>query len=105
MAAVKVKPPRQSPREVREHLRKRVDERTFLGSMALEIDAWLRTGPYAPDLAEAPDGWHKFFSSFTICGEGEHIKTVYTIYAPGKPRPNSVDLDKWKQRGQQPATP
>jgi hypothetical protein len=43
--------------------------------MALELDAWLKSSPEAPDLEEAPEGWHKFFDSFTICGEGECIKT------------------------------
>jgi len=66
--------------------------------MALELDAWLKTGPEAPDLQEAPGGWHKVFHSFTICGEDECIKTVFTIYAPGKPRRNSVDLDEWEKR-------
>jgi hypothetical protein len=41
--------------------------------------------------------WHKKFNSFTILGEGECIKTVFTIYAPGNPRPDSVDLDRWKK--------
>jgi hypothetical protein len=44
---------------------------------------------------EAPSGWHKKFNSFTILGEGECIKTLFTIYAPGSPRPGSVDLDAW----------
>ncbi|MGA7219744.1 MAG: hypothetical protein WBX38_15595 [Candidatus Sulfotelmatobacter sp.] len=64
--------------------------------MAEELDAWLKSGPFAPDLNDAPSGWHKNFVSFTILGEGECIKTVFTIYAPGKPRPGSVDLDQWK---------
>jgi hypothetical protein len=65
--------------------------------MALEMDAWLKSGPKAPDLEEAPEGWHKFFDSFTICGKGECIKTLFTIYAPGKPRRNSIDLDNWNR--------
>jgi hypothetical protein len=65
--------------------------------MAEELDSWLKTGPSAPDFNESPSGagWHKRFGSFTILGEGECIKTVFTIYAPGKPRPHSVDLDEW----------
>ena len=105
MAAVRIKPPRESPRAVREHLRKRVDQRVFLASMAVELDMWLRTGPDAPDLTEAPEGWHKLFGSFTICGEGEYIKTVYTIYAPGTTRPGSVNLDMWEKRGRKLPTP
>ena len=66
--------------------------------MALELDAWLKSGPQGPDLEEAPGGWHKFFDSFTICGEGKCINTLFTIYAPGKPRRNSVDLDGWENR-------
>jgi hypothetical protein len=102
MAAVKIKPPRMCPREVREHLRKRVDDRHFIAPMAIELDAWLKRGPYAPDLNEAPQGWHKCFDSFTICGEADCIKTLYTIYAPGNPRPKSVDLDEWERRGRKP---
>jgi hypothetical protein len=67
----------------------------FLAPMAIELDEWLKRAPEAPGVKEAPEGWHKVFDSFTICGEGECIKTLYTIYAPGKPRWDSVDLDKW----------
>jgi hypothetical protein len=42
--------------------------------MAIELDEWLKSGPEAPDLEEAPEGWHKVFRSFTICGEGECIQ-------------------------------
>ena len=104
MAAIKIKPPKKCPRAVPEHLRKRVDERQFIAPMAFELDAWLKGGPCAPDFAEAPDGWHKFFGSFTVCGEGECIKTLYTIYVPGDPRPNGVDLDEWEKGGRKPAT-
>jgi hypothetical protein len=96
MAAVRIRPPRDDRcRAYREHLRDRVDKRQFLAPMAIELDEWLKRTPDAPDVEEAPEGWHKFFDSFTICGEGECIKTLYTIYAPGKPRRGSVDLDKW----------
>ena len=83
MGAVRVRPPRDARcRTYREHLRDRVDKRQFLE---------------APDLEEAPEGWHKFFDSFTICGEDKCIKTLFTIYAPGKPRRGSVDLDRWEK--------
>jgi hypothetical protein len=96
MAAVQIKPPKHANcKQFREHLRQRVDERVFLRPMAEELDAWLKSRPYAPDLGEAPSGWHKKFKSFTILGEGECIKSLFTIYAPGNPRPNSVDLDEW----------
>lgn len=70
--------------------------------MAYEIDAWIKAGKLAPDLEEAPEGWFKEFSnitggwSFTICGEGECLKTLYTIYAPGNCRSGAIDLDKWQ---------
>jgi hypothetical protein len=57
-----------------------------------------RPRPEAPDLEEAPEGWHKSFGSFTICGEGECIKTLFTIYSPGKTKTRQhrpIDLDKW----------
>ena len=100
MAAVKIRPPRDARcRTYRDHLRDRVDKRQFLASMAVELDEWLKSNPEAPDLEEAPEGWHKFFDSFTICGEDECIKTLFTIYAPGKPRRGSVDLDRWERQG------
>jgi hypothetical protein len=75
------------------------NERTFLRPMAEELDAWLKSGPWGVDLEESPSGWHKHFGSFTILCEAECIKTVFTIYAPGNPRPHSVDLDEWEKRG------
>ena len=99
MAAVKIRPPRDAQcRAYRDHLRQRVDQRQFLVPMAMELDAWLKGNPEAPDLTEAPEGWHKCFDSFTICGEGECIKTLFTIYAPGSPRRRSVDLDEWEKQ-------
>jgi hypothetical protein len=77
-----------------------VDERTFIRATAEEFDAWLKANPIAPDLREAPSGWHKHPRSFTILGEGECVKTLFTIYARGKPMPGSTDLDEW----QRPAT-
>ncbi|HEY6763961.1 MAG TPA: hypothetical protein VI386_04255 [Candidatus Sulfotelmatobacter sp.] len=41
--------------------------------MAIELDTWLKTGPEAPNLEQAPQGWHTLFNS------------LFTIYAPGKP--------------------
>jgi hypothetical protein len=64
--------------------------------MGQELAEWLRSRPIAPDLQESPSGWHKKFSSFTACGEGEFLKTLFTIYAPGTPRKGSIDLDNWK---------
>jgi hypothetical protein len=64
--------------------------------MAMELAIWLQQRPLVADLLESPAGWHKLFSSFTVCGEGEFLKTIFTIYAPGKPRRNSVNLDQWQ---------
>jgi len=77
------------------HLIERFRDRNFTVGMAQELADWLRTRPVAPDLQESPAGWHKKFSSFTVCGEGELLKTIFTIYAPGTPRGGSIDLDRW----------
>ena len=74
----------------------RIRDRRFLHSMAQEMADWLQTRPSAPDQTESPAGWHKKFTSFTVCGEGEFVKTVFTIYSPGTPRRGSVDLDRWQ---------
>jgi hypothetical protein len=96
MTAVRIRPPPDARRRAfREHLLDRVEKRHFLARMAIELNEWLNSEPEAPDLEEAPEGWHRFFGSFTICGEGECIKTLFTIYSPGKPRRGSIDLDKW----------
>ena len=50
--------------------------------MAEELDIWLKSGPWGVDVEESPSGWHKHFGSFTILGEGECIKTVFTITLP-----------------------
>jgi hypothetical protein len=83
------------PSGIRKHLVERFRDRRFVSGMAQELADWLQTRPSAPDLRESPAGWHKKFSSFTVCGEGEFVKTVFTIYAPGTPRPGSVDLERW----------
>ena len=77
----------------------RWDKRQFLASMATELDEWFKRAPEAPNLDEAPGRLAQSFSTLSrICGEGECIKTLYTIYAPGKPRRGSVDLDKWEKQ-------
>jgi hypothetical protein len=63
--------------------------------MAMDLDERLKSAPEVPNLDEAPEGWHKYFDSFTISGEGECVKTLFTIYAPGKPRKNRICLDEW----------
>jgi hypothetical protein len=82
------------PAGIKQHLVERIRDRGFLPGMAQELANWLQTRPSAPDLRESPDGWHKKFSSFTVCGEGEFLKTLFTIYSPGTPRRGSVDLDE-----------
>ena len=84
------------PAPVKQHLIERFRDRGFLPAMAQELASWLQTRPSAPDLEESPAGWHKRFSSFTICGEGEFVKTLFTIYSPGTPRRGSIDLNEWR---------
>jgi hypothetical protein len=83
------------PSAIKQHLIERFRDRRFTAGMAQELADWLRTRPIAPSLKEPPAGWHKKFSSFTVCGEREFLKTLFTIYAPGTPRKGSVDLDHW----------
>jgi hypothetical protein len=83
------------PAAIKQHLIDRIRDRRFLPGMAQELADWLQTRPSAPSLRESPAGWHRKFSSFTVCGEGEFLKTLFTIYAPGTPRQRSIDLDQW----------
>src|SRR3984957_21285127 len=83
------------PLSIKKHLIERIRDRRFLPTMGQEMANWLQTRPTAPDLIECPAGWHKRFSSFVICGEGEFVKTLFTIYSPGTPRSGSVDLYRW----------
>ena len=83
------------PSGIQQHLIQRIRDRRFSTGMAQELADWLITRPSAPNLHEAPAGWHKKFSSFTVCGEGEFVETLFTIYAPGTPRRGSIDLDEW----------
>jgi hypothetical protein len=80
------------PAYIKQHLLQRFRDRRLTAGMAQELAAWLQARPVVPDLAESPAGWHKKFSSFTVCGEGEFIKTLFTIYSPGTPRRGSVAL-------------
>jgi hypothetical protein len=87
------------PFAIKQHLIERIRDRRFLPGMAEELADWLQTRPSAPDLHESQAGWHKKFSSFTVCGEGEFVKTLFTIYSPGRPREGSLDLDERKPPG------
>jgi hypothetical protein len=90
---------RKYPAAIKLHLIERIRDRRFLPAMAHELADWLATRPSAPDLQESPAGWHIKFPSFTICGEGEFLKTLFTIYAPGNPRKGSIDLTQWLRIG------
>ena len=59
------------PRAVWQHLLKRVDERRISANDLLELQAWVRTGPVAPE-----GDWYKDFRSFLLCGSGRFPKTV-----------------------------
>ena len=84
------------PSAIKQHLIARIRDRRFTLGMAEELATWLQTRPWAPDPQESAAGWFKKFSSFTVCGEGEFVKTLFTIYSPGAPRKGSVDLDEWR---------
>ena len=67
------------------------------------IKAFFDSSPLVPDLQEAPQGWHKYLEDgLLLCGEGEFWKTLYTPSAPGRPRPNSVNLDEWEAPDRKP---
>ena len=87
------------PAPIKRHLLERIRDRKFLPAMGEEMAEWLETRPSAPDEIESPAGWHKKFSSFTIGGQGEFVKTLFTIHSPGSPRKSSIDLDQWHPSG------
>ncbi len=59
------------PRGVWRHLLQRVDERHISVGDLLTLQAWVRTGPLAPE-----GDWYKDFGSFLLCGSGNLPKTV-----------------------------
>ena len=62
------------------HLLARVDQRGISTDSLEQLSAWLYTNP------EVPRGdWYKRFQEFTVCGEGELVKTFLTPdqYATG----------------------
>lgn len=59
------------PRGVWQHLLQRVEERHISLSDLAKLQAWVRTGPVAPD-----GDWYKDFGSFLLCGSGRYPKTV-----------------------------
>lgn len=59
------------PRGVWHHLLERVAERRISLIDLERLQAWVRTGP------DAPDGdWYKDFGPFMLCGSGKFPKTV-----------------------------
>jgi hypothetical protein len=61
------------PKEVLAHLARRARERRISREQMEELARWLDIEPIAPE-----GRWFKRFASFTICGEGELVKTVLT---------------------------
>ncbi len=59
------------PRPVWERLLARVAERQITLEDLARLQAWVKTGPHAPD-----GEWYKDFGSFFLCGSGELPKTV-----------------------------
>jgi hypothetical protein len=59
------------PRAVWRHLLERVEERHISLSDLMALQAWVRTGPAAPE-----GDWYKDFGSFILCGSGKFPKTV-----------------------------
>ena len=59
------------PASVWRHLLQRVNEREIPLAELQRLQAWVQTGPTAPD-----GDWYKDFGSFKICGNGELPKTV-----------------------------
>jgi hypothetical protein len=59
------------PRAVWRHLLERVEERHISLSDLMALQAWVLTGPAAPE-----GDWYKDFGSFILCGSGKFPKTV-----------------------------
>ncbi len=59
------------PRPVWEHILARVAERQISLQDLRRLQAWVKSGPWAPE-----GDWYKDFGSFMICGSGEVPKTV-----------------------------
>ena len=61
------------PPPLLQHLLDRIQQRSISADQLGLLAAWLDTQP------EVPDGrWFKRFSSMTVCGEGELVKTFLT---------------------------
>jgi hypothetical protein len=58
------------PEAIFRHLLLRARERNITRDQFVELSLWLETDPTVPSAK-----WFKRFRSFTLCGEGELIKT------------------------------
>jgi hypothetical protein len=64
---------RNVPEAILRHLYQRIRERSISKEQLMLFLAWLEAEP------EVPSGeWFKKFSDFTVCGEGELVKTFLT---------------------------
>ncbi len=61
---------RQLPPALISHLVRRVRERRVSADQLADCSDWLASNPTVPD-----GKWFKCFADFTICGEGELVKT------------------------------
>lgn len=61
------------PRGTWQHLLDRVQQREISLADLRRLQAWVRSGPWAPD-----GDWYKDFGSFKLCGSGEYPKTILT---------------------------
>jgi hypothetical protein len=59
------------PEPLLRHLALRVRQRHITPQHLGELSTWLATNPTVP-----PGAWFKRFAAFTICGDGELIKTL-----------------------------
>jgi hypothetical protein len=87
---------------IQDHLHKRMKERKMTLLEIVKMGAWSHSVGYVPDLTEAPAGWFKRFPTFTLLGEGQYIKTVYTRHMEQggltPHRKGIVDWDVWSKR-------
>ena len=61
------------PPQVLRHLVKRLRERSLTKDAVLQLETWLNTNPEVPN-----EDWFRRFQEFTVCGQGELVKTFLT---------------------------
>jgi hypothetical protein len=74
---------RKLPESVFRHLLLRARERNITSDQFVQLARWLESDPTVPD-----GRWFKKFPSFTICGEGDLLKT---FLLPGQ-IPNGLEI-------------